>query len=296
MYHLFGKGRATLIADYHMHLELDSHSGPCRFTTERMRLYVETAQARGVQEIGITEHCNRFDAFRPFMSHLLRDGRETQDCLIWQERSFREDLDAYVEAILGAKGAGLPIKLSLEVDFLPEHIDEVRAVLSKYPWDYVLGSVHFLGTWGIDMDPEYGWPTANVDAVYQEYFETLVAAANSGLFHVLAHPDLVKKFGHHPSFPLDELYDQLAHAAKKADVAMEISTAGLHKPVGELYPSQDLLQRCHDRGVPITLASDAHTPEHVARDFDQALALARRVGYDSMAIFEQGNRRFSHLG
>lgn len=285
-----------MIADYHMHLELDSHRDACRFNTDRIRLYVETARARGAHEIGITEHCNRFGAFEPLMNHLLRDGRETEDCLVWRDRSFREDLNAYVDALMEAKHAGLPVKASLEVDFLPEHVEELRAILSQYPWDYVLGSVHFLGTWGIDMDPDYGWPTADVDAVYQAYFDTLTAAADSGLFHVLAHPDLVKKFGHRPSFPLDDVYDQLAKAAKAADVAIEISTAGLHKPIGELYPAEALLTRFFDRGVPITLASDAHQPEHVARDFDQSIALAQRVGYESIALFDKGDRRSHRIG
>lgn len=287
---------ATVICDYHMHLELDTHYDPCRFTPERVRLYVQTAQARGIQEIGITEHCNRFDVFRPFMSHLMRDGNETEECITWRERSFRESLDTYVDAIMEVKNAGLPVKLSLEVDFLPEYVEDIRELLSNYPWDYVLGSVHFLGTWGIDMVADYGWPDADVDDVYRRYFDTLAQAAGSGLFDILAHPDLVKKFGHKPSYPLDGLYENVAEAVKSADVAIEISTAGLHKPIGQLYPAESLLQHFYRAGVPITLASDAHTPDHIGRDFDKAIEMARRVGYSQIATFDKKERRLVDLG
>lgn len=278
-----------------MHLELDTHYEPCRFTPERVALYVKSAQTRGISEIGITEHCNRFKQFRPFMDHLLLDGT-TEECVTWRERSFREELDDYVEALVQAKQSGLPVKVSLEVDFIPEHIESIRDVLSRYPWDYVLGSVHFLGSWGIDMDPGYGWPEADVDAVYRKYFETLAAAASSGLFDVLAHPDLVKKFGHTPTFSVQELYDDVARRVKEADVAIEISTAGLHKTVGEMYPSEAFLRRFYEHGVPITLASDAHTPEHIGRDFDQAIALARRVGYEEIVTFNRRSRQLVAIG
>lgn len=297
LHHLtLGKDGPFVICDYHMHLELDSHYEPCRFTLERIRLYVDAARRRGADEIGISEHCNRFAPFRPVMGHLLRRGDETPECILWRDRSFRESLDQYFDALSEAKRAGLPVKASLEVDYLPGAEKALRAILAPYPWDYLLGSVHFLGPWGIDMNPEYGWPTADVDRVYEEYFATFQAAARSGLFDVLAHPDLVKKFGHRPSFPLDEYYDAVARAAQQAGVAVEINTAGLHKPVGELYPAQPLLERFYDRGVPITLASDAHTPEHVARDFDKAVAAARAAGYDQIARFEQRRRTLHPLG
>ena len=292
-----GKGRClVLICDYHMHLERDDYYDACRFNLERISLYVQSAAAHGVAEIGITEHCNRFAEFRPFMSHLLQIGNETPDCLIWRERSFRETLDTYVDALLEAKAAGLPVKVSLEVDFIPEYVEQIRSLLAQYPWDYVLGSVHFLGSWGIDMDANYGWPEADVDAVYRDYFSTLAAAASSGLFHVLAHADLVKKFGHTPSYPLDDMYEMVAKAAKQADVAVEISTAGLHKPVGEMYPAPTFLKVFHAHGVPITLASDAHEPQHIGQDFDKAIGFAHEVGYRQLAVFDQGQRRLVDLG
>lgn len=281
-----------MIIDYHMHLEHDHHEGKCPYTVERVRLYVERAHARGAAEIGVTEHCNRFSAFRPAMEFLLQGGPDDP----FFRCSFREDLAEYVDTLLEAQQRGLPVKASIEVDYIPGEEARLKAILGAHPFDYIIGSIHFLGEWPIDYSPDCGWPQADVDRAYLDYFRTLTAAARSGLFDVLAHPDLVKKFRHVPSFPLDELYDEVAKALAEAGVAAEVSTAGLYKPVGELYPSQALLERLRDRGVPITLGSDAHEPGEVARDLDQAVAAARRAGYDEVARFQRRQRELVPLG
>ena len=88
----------------------------------------------------------------------------------------------------------------------------------------------------------------------------------------------------------------MADAIAESGVAVEVSTAGLRKPVGELYPHPDLLAACRKRGVPVTLASDAHSPQLVGRDFDRAVQLLRSVGYDTVTIFEQRDARQEPLG
>lgn len=276
-----------MIIDYHMHLEKDNYHEKCRFDKARIALYVSQAQSNNVAEIGISEHCNRFTAFEPIMKHLAGGDDVHPMQRDWILRSFREDLGEYIEAIEEAKGARLPVKAALEVDYLPGREAEIAAVLSEYPFDYVIGSVHFLGDWGIDISPDIGWPQADVDRVYGEYFETMCKAARSGLFDVLAHPDLVKKFGHRPTKGIDEMYDALALAAKEGDVSVEISSAGLFKPVGEAYPAPALLARFFDRGVPITLGSDAHEPENVGRALDQVAAFAHAAGYRTLTRFER---------
>ncbi len=281
-----------MILDYHMHLERDDHEGSCPYTVERVRLYVERAQARGAAEIGITEHCNRFGAFRPAMEFVLKG--EPDDPFF--THSFREDLAEYVDMLLAAQRLGLPVKASIEADYIPGEEARLREILAAHPFDYIIGSVHFLDEWPIDYSPDYGWPQADVDRAYADYFNTLAAAARSGLFDVLAHPDLVKKFGHVPSFPIDELYDEVAKALAEAGVAAEVSSAGLRKPVGELYPSQALLERLHDRGVPITLGSDAHQPDEVALDFDRAVRAAQLAGYREVARFTKRRRELVPLG
>ena len=256
---------------------------------------MEAALSRGTHEIGITEHCNRFAEFRPIMDHLQGEAKD-ELLRSWLERSFVETLDEYVEAILQAKAEGLPVKLSIEVDYLPGYEEATREVLAAYPFDYVIGSVHFIGAWGIDISPELGWPEVDVDEAYLEYFRLLNMAAGSGLFDTLAHPDLIKKFGHMPSFPLDELYDEIARQAKEGGVAIEISSAGLFKPVGELYPATALLERFFDRGVPITLGSDAHEPHQVSAGLDKAVQAAFDAGYRSVTRFSERRPTQVELG
>ncbi|HET7559057.1 MAG TPA: histidinol-phosphatase [Limnochordia bacterium] len=283
-----------MLVDYHMHLELDSDPGPCPYHLERLRVYCEHARAAGVDEIAITEHCNRFEEFRPAMQHLCTGSAEQSNFI---RRSFRERLAPYVETLQAARAAGLPVKTSIEVDFIPGREAEIRAALADYPWDFLLGSVHFLGDWGLDMDPA-AWTSVDVDAVYQRYFDELERAARSGLFDVLAHPDLPKVFGRRPSagFDLQGCFERIAQAAAECNLAIEISTAGLRKPVGELYPAPAFLPACAERGVPVTLASDAHEPEFIGADYDRAVAFAREHGIERVAVFEGRTRRLEPLG
>jgi histidinol-phosphatase (PHP family) len=148
----------------------------------------------------------------------------------------------------------------------------------------------------VDMQPGL-WADASVEDVWRRYFATLSDAARSGLFDVLAHPDLAKIFGLRPSDDVArELYAQLAEAAADGAVAAEVSSAGLHKPVGEIYPAPELLGEFFRCGVPITLASDAHGPDRPGRDLDRCVALARSVGYDTVTVFDARERRQEPLG
>jgi histidinol-phosphatase (PHP family) len=193
------------------------------------------------------------------------------------------DIDAYIEAILRAKDRGLPVKLGLEVDYEPLHEDETRSLLGQYPWDYLLGSIHFIGELGVDGEPKLV-EAVGVESAWTQYFEQLQRAALSGLFDSLSHPDLVKIFGDHVE-GFD--YGPVADAIAAGGVAIEVSTAGLRKPVGQLYPHPHLLAECRERDVPVTLASDAHTPDLVGRDFDRARELLRSVGYETITVFER---------
>ena len=202
-----------------------------------------------------------------------------------------DDLDDYVVAVQEAKARGLPVKLGLEVDYFPGIEVELAELLQPYPWDYVLGSVHFVDGFPVDQEPGLVHRVP-VGEAWRRYFVCLRNAARSGLFDSLAHPDLIKFFGMRP--PDEEthyLHLETADAIEAAGVCVEVSAAGLHKPVGELYPDRELLAACRERGVPITLASDAHQPEHVGRDLDRAAAFAREVGYETVTVFEARERQ-----
>jgi histidinol-phosphatase (PHP family) len=262
-----------VIPDYHMHLRNGREE--IAHDTWSVEPFVEAARAAGVDEIGFTEHVYYFRQTRP----LWTVPYQTERCVY--------DLEPYVEAIVQARGRGLPVKLGLEVDYVAGREDETRELLSPYPWDYLLGSIHFIDGFGIDGEPRL-LDAVGVEEAWRRYFETLGAAAGTGLFDSLSHPDLVKIFGERAdSFD----YGPVADAIAAAGVAVEVSTAGLRKPVGELYPHPEFLAACRERDIPVTLGSDAHSPDVVGRDFDRARELLRSAGYETVTIFERRQAR-----
>jgi len=271
-----------MIVDYHMHLR-DPHE---RIVHEAAAVepFVETARRRGVHEIGFTEHVYYF-----------RQSRELWE-LPYQTERCVYDLDAYCDAVLEARRLGLPVRLGLEVDHVGMRQDRLVEILAQYPWDYLLGSVHWID--GLSVDEDYGlWADTPVEGVWRRYFAALGDLARSGAVDVLAHPDLPKIHGRRPDPGLvAELHEEGAAAITDAGVCIEISTAGLHKPVGELYPDYSLLRACRERDVPITLASDAHVPANVGRDFDEAVELARDAGYETVTVFDMRRGRQEPLG
>jgi histidinol-phosphatase (PHP family) len=264
-----------VIVDYHMHLRAPDES--IEHTVEAVERYVERATERGLDEIGFTEHVYYFEQTRPIWSmpyHLER-------CVY--------DIEPYVDAVVEAKRCGLPVKLGIEVDYEPGREQETAEALAPYPWDYVLGSIHFLDGLGIDAEPSLV-DVVGPEQAWRRYYGALGDAAQTGLFDSLAHPDLVKFHAHEIEWDWDEVADSLR------GVAVEVSSAGLHKPHGQLYPSAAFLAAARDRGLPITLASDAHIPQNVGRDLDRAIDHARGAGYDTVTVFDRREARQEPLG
>jgi histidinol-phosphatase (PHP family) len=241
--------------------------------------FVTAAGVAGVDEIGFTEHVYYFRATRSLWSVRYHTDR----CVY--------DLDPYVDAVLEAKRRGWPVKLGVEVDYVPGREDETRDLLEPYPWDYVLGSIHFIDGFGVDGEPRL-IDAVGVGEAWRRYFDMLMAAARSRLFDSLSHPDLVKMFGDRPERALEEdLHVEAAEALAETDVAVEVSTAGVRRPVAELYPDPHFLRVCRGRGVPVTTASDAHVPELVGRDFERARDLLRNCGYETTTFFDRRTAR-----
>jgi histidinol-phosphatase (PHP family) len=264
-----------VIVDYHMHLRAPDEQ--IDHTVEAVEPYVETAAGRNVDEIGFTEHVYYFEQTR----HLWSMPYHLERCVY--------DIEPYVGAVVDAKRRGYPVKLGIEVDYEPGREAEIAEALEPYPWDYVIGSIHFLDDLGIDNEPSLV-ASVGAERAWSRYYEALGRAAQSGLFDTLAHPDLVKMFG-------EEIdWDWRAVAASLDGVAIEVSSAGLHKPHGQLYPSAAFLAAARDRGLPITLASDAHIPQNVGRDLDRAIDHARGAGYDTVTVFDRREPRQEPLG
>lgn len=271
-----------MIADYHMHPRGPGES--IEHTLETVERYVEAARERGIDEIGLTEHVYYF--------------RETLDFwkVPYQYERCVHGLETYCDSVLEAKRHGLPVKLGLEIDWVPGNVEGLAEILDSYPWDYLLGSIHYVDGLGIDSRPTL-IDRLGTERAWDRYFDELAALAVSGLVDVLAHPDLIKFFGQRVDEPLlSRIHDRFTDLLADTSVALEISTAGRYKPIGELYPDRSLLERARACSVPITLASDAHASENVGRDLDQAIALARDVGYTTVTVFEGRQGRQEPLG
>ena len=264
-----------MIVDYHMHLR--APDGSLDHTVAGVERFVEAAAERGIDEIVFTEHVYYFTQTRELWS------------VPYQLERCRYELESYVEAIVEAQRQGMPVKLGLEVDYVPGREEDTRRLLEPYPWDFLLGSIHYLDGLGLDQEPglvdELG-----PDRAWDVYFTALASAARSRLFDSLAHPDLVKFFGDRVT------WDFAPFAGSLDGVCIEVSSAGLRKPHGRVYPESDLLTAAKRAGAGITLASDAHVPGDVGRDFDRAVDHARAGGYETVTVFERRRARQRPLG
>ncbi len=284
------------VLDYHLHLW---QHGACSFdaTLEQVAAYCEAAQAAGVVEIALTEHLFRFrqaDAVLGGWWAEIDEPALVPAMAEWWLSEQGADLDQYVEVVLAARATGLPVVLGLEVDHYAGRMHQVADLLAGYPFDVLLGSVHWLGAWGFDnLGPEpfsAEWDARSVEAVWDAYTTDLEELADSGVCDVLAHPDLCKVTGRRPEVP-DEFYDRMAEAAARSGMAAEVSSAGWRKPVGEVYPAPRLLARFHAAGVPVTTASDAHRLEDVGEHREALAAVLAVAGYDRLAAYRRRRRR-----
>lgn len=255
----------TELIDAHIHTERCGHA------TGTVDEYVAAAEAQCLSAIIITDHLPLPLELDPDRHLAMPD----------------DQLDAYLAEVEDAREEHptVGVVTGLEADYLPDRIDQTRATLRELRRRadgprVVLGSVHFLDGWAFD-DPAVlaEWDSRDVDQVWRDYFARWCDAARSGLFDVMAHPDLVKKFGHRPSFDARELYQEAAKAASDGNVLIEVSTAGLRKPVGELYPGPDLLREFCAAGVEATVGSDAHSPSEVGFGLEIAYTALREAGY-----------------
>lgn len=253
--------------------------------------FVASAAARGWSEVGFTEHLYRCVESIGVLGRFWEGDparAAAEQTASWVPSDQALSLERYVEAVTSARDRGLPVLLGLEVDFFPNTIGAVLELIDPYPWDVLIGSVHWVGAWSVDHpDGAAEFDRRGVRTAYEDYFELETSLAASGAVDVLAHADVVKKFGHRPLDVPADLYAPVVAAAAASGTAVEVSTGGLHEPAAELYPAEPFLAMFHDAGVPITLASDAHHPDQCARDFDVAVAAARGAGYTERLRFRK---------
>ena len=275
-----------MLTDYHVHLRTDDleNASAQFFTAANAERYREVATERGIAELGVAEHIYRFSAAMEIWQHPF-----------WRQYA-TDDLDDYC----GFVREETDLRLGIEMDFVPGSEDRIANVLDGRDWDYVVGSVHFLRDHSLDTEDYSIWGAGeSADRIWRRYFETVAASALSGLYDIVAHPDLVKVWGDQAPRPDKDpryFYEPAVEAFAEARVAVELSTAGWRKPVGEQYPAVPFLEMLVDAGCPIALSSDAHVPDQLGFEYERAVELLESVGVREIAVFEGRQRRMEAIG
>lgn len=264
-----------MLVDYHVHTALCGHA------VGEMEDYVRVAVQKDLVELGFNDHAPLFH---------VRDPELAMDS---------QQLPMYVEQVrdLQRRYSRPRIKLGIEADFVPGYEEDLRRLLDQYDFDYVYGSVHLIDDWRFDDSRLYPhqYEGRNVEEDYAQFFSLIRQSAQSGLFDVLSHIDLIKKFNYRPDGDIDDLLAETVRVIADAGVCVEVNTSGLRRPCEEIYPSEQILRLCRQNGVPVTLGSDAHSPAEVGLDLIKAVELLRRVGYTQVATFEGRERRMVGL-
>jgi len=273
-----------MLTDYHLHLRPDEPDTPPEryFTAENVDRYLAAAAEAGIEELGVSEHVYRFRQALDIWRHPF-----------WEEQA-RDDLDQYCEFVRGTS-----LRLGVECDFVPGAEDRTAELLAARDFDYVVGSVHFVGERAVDHEGWDAWAGGDdPDEVWRRYFEALAECARCGLFDILAHPDLVKVWGRGRPLPERDpraFYEPAVEAIAESGIAVEVSTAGLRKPAGEIYPAPGFAEMCVDAGAAFALSSDAHLPDQVGYRYDLALDFLDGLGVTEICAFEGRARRLEPL-
>jgi histidinol-phosphatase (PHP family) len=277
--------KPRVLTDYHLHLRTDAidASAAEHFTPANVARYRAVAEERGISELGVSEHVYRFAQALDVWRHPF-----------WVQYA-HDDLDSYCAFVREQTD----LRLGIEADFVIGAEDRMANLLERREFDYVVGSVHFLRDRAVDTEDYSIWQTTrSPEEVWTRYFQTIGESARSGLFDVLAHPDLVKVWGSQRPLPPGDLrryYELAMEGIAESGIAVELSTAGLRKRAGEMYPAPAFLEMALAAGAPVALSSDAHRPEEVGADYDHALELLERLGVRELCVFDRRERRLEAI-
>ncbi len=264
-------------------IDLHLHTSRCCHASGTMEEYVEEARRKGLKIIGFADH---------FPLGLL--GYEPRVQVTMEPR----ELVRYIEEVrrLNGENGDLTIRIGIEVDYIPGLEDKTRDLLSFYPFDYVIGSLHFMEGWDF-THPKYAedYRNKNLGELYEQFFDLTAQLCRSKLFDIIGHIDVIKKFGFRPESDLEPFWRRIAKLLKENNLCTEINTAGKDAPVGEFYPDRRFLEICREEEVPVTIGSDAHAPEQVGRYLPEAIEALKKAGYGEVALFELRERSFIPL-
>ena len=237
---------------------------------------IQIAITKGLDEIGFSDHV----CLRP---------------VNWAVRL--NDIPVMSQQILDLKYKyedQIKIKYGIEVDYFPGRENEINELIESIPVDYVIGSIHFIGDWNFDTDQSLYGKWSN-DKLYEKYFHLVQQAAISGLFDIIGHIDIIKKFRIYPETNQDKLFEDTIKIIKAQDLVVELNTGGLDRPCAEYTPGSKILEMCFKHHVPVTLSSDAHQAVQIARHYEDACRLLAQVGYTEIAGFNHRKRKMIRL-
>lgn len=259
-----GKNRRKML-DYHIHI---AAHGEYQYTDEWINSYLENARRRRINELGLLEH-----------------------------DEFISCVDSGLLARMTDIHPDLLIRRGVEVDYIPGREKLIKEMLASQSLDYVIGSIHFINGWGFDHpDHRCLYESKDIDQVYADYFDLVKQAAQTGLFDVIGHIDLVKIWGHRPiRNGIMHYLDPVLGCIRKNGTVVEINSSGLRKPVGEIYPESTVLEALFALNIPITLGSDAHHPDQIGEGLEEARVAAKKAGYRYATGFDRRQRYFADL-
>ncbi len=257
------------MVDYHMHSILSDGKD----SYEEM---IQVAIAKGLDEIGFSDHV----------------------CLKPVDWAIRlEDIPVMTRQILDLKvkyKGQIKIRYGIEMDYFPGYENELKALIDNIPLDYVIGSIHFIGDWNFDTDQSLYGKWSN-DKLYEKYFTLIQQAAKSGLFDIIGHIDIIKKFRIYPETNQNKLFEDTIKIIRDQNLVVELNTGGLDRPCTEFTPSPQILELCYKHHVPVTLSSDAHRAVQIARHYESATDLFSQIGYTEIARFSNRTRKMTRI-
>ncbi|MGE5704176.1 MAG: histidinol phosphate phosphatase domain-containing protein [Clostridia bacterium] len=274
------------------------------YSQEWLDLYRRRAKELRLQQVGIVDHLYRFKEYKAyFETHLhVADDQLGRLQRVWLEQVCTESIDEFVAFIQEQKNVwaadGISLRLGIEADFFPQGEEVLRPLVENYPWDHVIGSIHYVDGWGFDNpDTRERFDQEDLGELYRKGFLLVEQAISSGLFDIIAHMDNLKVFGHRLSAgEMLPHYRRIAALLQAHDTATEINTGLYYRyPVKEMCPAFDFLQIVCEHGVPITTSSDSHFPDHVGSYLDEARELLKQAGYGELATFEGRKRKLVSL-
>lgn len=265
-----------------MRIDLHNHTTRCNHASGSTLEFASKACKLGIDIYGFACHAPmKFDEeYRMRLSEI--------DEYINEITSLREQVQKSPQNT--NQNPKMQILVGLEVDFILGREDLVESRVLSAPLDYLIGSVHFLDDWGFD-NPAFlaEYAKKDLESCWVKYFQSVAKMAQSRLFQIVGHIDLLKVFGYampHSSACIYEL-DRALESIKEANMSIELNAAGLRKQIGEIYPSKEILQKAYALGIPITFGSDAHALSQVGFGYDECVELAREVGYDKCVYYKQ---------